>query len=71
MNDLEKLAKLRGISVQALLEIDRNVRACGLYHTEADIARITDSTIQENIVSIRRYDYAAKRGAKLHKNSRD
>lgn len=63
--DLAKLAKLRGISVQALLEIDRNVRACGLYHSEDEIARVTDSTIKENIFNIRRSDYGR------NKNHRD
>ena len=63
--DLAKLAKLRGISVQALLEIDRNVRACGLYHSEAEIARVTDNTIKENIFNIRRSDYGR------NKNTRD
>ena len=63
--DLAKLAKLRGISVQALLEIDRNVRACGLYRSEDEIARVTDSTIKENIFNIRRSDYGR------NKNYRD
>lgn len=63
--DFAKLAKLRGISIQALLEIDRNVRACGLYKSEAEIARVTGNTIKENIFNIRRSDYGR------NKNHRD
>lgn len=63
--ELAKLAKLRGISVQALLEIDRNVRTCGLYQSEEEIVRVTDNTIKENIFNIRRSDYGR------NKNHRD
>lgn len=53
--DEEKLARLRGITLSDIRGIDRNVRACGLYQTEEEIARVVEATVKENLDSIRRY----------------
>lgn len=51
--DLEKLAKLRGISKNTLHSLDRNIRACYPKKSEKEIKQMVAKTLINNLASCR------------------